>query len=212
MKRFVVLAWVVISGCRVSTPASDAGTMETLDAGPRCETASRGPARRLNRAEYDATVLAVLLDPSAPARKFPPDEEPAGFDTDTSAQSVSPLLAERYFDAAEKLAATAVLPKCDASSDGCAQQLLEGVGRGLFRRPLNAEERARMLALFAKVKLAESAEDAQRTVLSAMLQSPQFLYRDAEDTGPYRLASRLSYFLTGAAPDVVLLEAAAMAG
>jgi hypothetical protein len=96
---------------------------------------------------------------------------------------------------------------------------LEGVGTRLFRRPLSARELEAFGALHASV-LAEGAtsEQAERSVLEAMLQSPPFVFRlERELAGPagevraldgFELASRLSFFLWSSAPDAELLAGA----
>src|SRR5262249_50582452 len=76
------------------------------------------------------------------------------------------------------------------------------------------------IARFAAWAAAVDFEGAVRLTLSAMLQSPQFLYRPepappAAAPGsvvavePYAMASRLSFFLWESIPDDVLLIAAA---
>ncbi len=65
----------------------------------------RPPLHRLTRLEYDRTVEAVLGDRSAPAAaSFPTDPSHAGFDNVSDVQTVSVLHAERYEEAAWKLA------------------------------------------------------------------------------------------------------------
>ncbi|HWL87808.1 MAG TPA: DUF1592 domain-containing protein, partial [Polyangiaceae bacterium] len=93
-------------------------------------------------------------------------------------------------------------------------------GARLFRRPLTSDERDRYTLKFQSWQSAVDFEGAVRLTLSAMLQSPQFLYR-AEPVArtqppgatlpvePYAMASRLSFFLWESVPDDVLLQAAA---
>ena len=47
----------------------------------------------------------LLGDTSDPAKAFAPEEEAFGFDNSAEARGVTPLLAEQYMNAAEKLAA-----------------------------------------------------------------------------------------------------------
>ncbi len=62
--------------------------------------------QRLNRAEYDNTVLDLLLDASAPARDFPPDDHGYGFDHISDVLTVSPLLFEKHERAVGRLVET----------------------------------------------------------------------------------------------------------
>ena len=70
--------------------------------------AGRVTARRLNRAEYNNTVRDLLAVDFRPADDFPQDDSGYGFDTIGDALSLSPVLMEKYFAAAEKIARTAI--------------------------------------------------------------------------------------------------------
>jgi hypothetical protein len=210
MRRFVSIVAVLLCACDDSPPPEPPTPVVPVCTSPAAQPA---PLRRLTRAEYDATVRDLLGDDSHPARTFPPDEESQGFDNFAETQSVSPLLAEGYLSAAEALAASAdpiALAGCDPSDEGvCLQKLLAGFGRRAFRRPLSADEAQRMTAVFADVRAEEDAPTAMRAVVAVLLQSPQFLYRfESAPLTNLELASRLSYFLWGSAPDDVLLDAA----
>jgi cytochrome c553 len=71
--------------------------------------AERPALRRLNRAEYNNTVRDLLGVYSRPADSFPDDDVANGFDTSSAALSLPPPLFERYLQAAEAVAAEAVL-------------------------------------------------------------------------------------------------------
>ncbi len=58
-------------------------------------------ARRLNRAEYNHSVRDIFGIDLRPADQFPSDEVGAGFDNNADVLSLSPLLIEKYLDAAE---------------------------------------------------------------------------------------------------------------
>lgn len=64
--------------------------------------------RRLNREEYDNTIQDLLGIQFAPGRDFPNDDVGYGFDTIGDVLSVSPLLVEKYLDAAEKASQLAI--------------------------------------------------------------------------------------------------------
>ena len=63
----------------------------------------RVTVRRLNRAEYNNTVRDLLGIDFEPANDFPSDDVGYGFDNIGDVLSVSPLLMEKYLDAAEKI-------------------------------------------------------------------------------------------------------------
>ena len=79
-----------------------------------------------------------------------------GYRNNTDANQVSPLLVEKYLDAAEVLAAEAVtsrletLAPCSAGSDtaACGHEFIRSFGLRAFRRPLEAEELAVFERLF----------------------------------------------------------------
>ncbi len=205
--RFFML--FIVAGCNRTAPPSPPEPVT-----PACSRpAPPAPLRRLTRAEYDATVRDLLGDASHPSAAFPPDEESQGFDNFARTQSVSPLLAEDYGAAAEALAATAYPSAafdCDAPDETCLPKLFTTLGRRAFRRPLTADERERLGAVFAAVRAQDDFPTALRSVIAVMLQSPQFLYRfESAPLTDYELASRLSYFLWGSMPDDALLDAAA---
>ncbi len=95
-------------------------------------------------------------------------------------------------------------------------------GQRAFRRPLEAEELARYTALFVEgsdlLDITDKFIAGVEVTLSAMLQSPHFLYRveRSTDVGPdglialdgWEIATRLSYALWNTMPSDDLLEAA----
>ncbi len=66
--------------------------------------------RRLNRAEYNNTIRDLLGVDFQPAKNFPSDDVGEGFDNIGDVLSVSPLLIEKYLDAAEQVASKAIVP------------------------------------------------------------------------------------------------------
>ena len=64
--------------------------------------------RRLNRAEYNNTVRDLLKIDFRPADDFPSDDVGHGFDNIADVLTLSPVLMERYLDAAEQIAAQAI--------------------------------------------------------------------------------------------------------
>jgi hypothetical protein len=193
--------------------------------------------RRLTHSQYDHTVRDLLGDQIQPASSFPKEDFINGFKNQAEGQGVSPLLAEAYSKAAERLAATAfrggdqrgLLPSQPKSptDSAAAEKFVRDFGRKAFRRPLTAEESR----LYSSLLLEESARTQDfltgaGTVVEAMLQSPHFLFRiergggnaqpagrnnaqpAGRNTAPYEVATRLSYFLWDTTPTGELLSAA----
>src|SRR6185436_1058946 len=88
---------------------------------------------------------------------------------------------DHYAAAAEDLAARAVanLPRllgCDpATGDACAARFIGEFGGRAYRRPLAAEEKTALTAVYTVGK-EESFAAGIRLVVQAVLQSPSFLY------------------------------------
>jgi hypothetical protein len=61
-------------------------------------------ARRLNRAEYNNSIRDLFGVDLKPAEVFPSDEVGAGFDNNGDVLSLSPMLIEKYLEAAEDVA------------------------------------------------------------------------------------------------------------
>jgi hypothetical protein len=152
--------------------------------------------RRLTHSQYDNTVRDLLGDISRPSRNFPPEDFIDGFKNQYEGQSISPLLAEAYGEAAAALAQKVKTP--------VATDFVTSFGKRAFRRPLTALETARYQALLGKA--------GPQAVVEAMLQSPAFLYRPETAVKPehraYVRASRLSYLLWDTMPDEALMAAA----
>ncbi|MBI1899875.1 MAG: DUF1592 domain-containing protein [Planctomycetia bacterium] len=82
--------------------------ISTVDCtGPR--DPGRVTIRRLNRVEYNNTIRDLLGVDFKPADDFPADDVGYGFDNIGDVLSLPPLLMERYLDAAEKIAETAIV-------------------------------------------------------------------------------------------------------
>lgn len=178
------------------------------------------PLRRLTHSQYNNAVRDLLGDQTRPADRFPPEDFINGFRNQAQGQSISPLLAESYSTAAERLARNAfrggdpnqLLPCKPASpSDrACAEKFVAKFGRRAYRRPLAPAETQRLAALV--VSQGAAANDFYRgaqAAVEAMLQSPHFLHRPEKPGSPYSAASRLSFLLWDTIPDEPLLDAAA---
>ncbi len=185
------------------------------DAGLTSAAAPSVVLRRLTHSQYNNTVRDLLGDQTAPASQFPPEDFVNGFKDQYAAQNISPLLADAYSSAAEKLARNAFragdthgLISCKPSA-ACRAQFVHSFGLKAFRRPLEPAEEKRYEGLFATET--DFLKGAQ-LVVEAMLQSPNFLFR-LDDTSnpkwkPYATASRLSYALWDTMPDAALMKAA----
>jgi len=180
--------------------------------------------RRLSHAEYDRTVADLFGLYSEYGKSFAADPVVDGFANDAEALETSPLLADQYRAAAEEIAGNVTLDPllpCDPYQVGysaCAALFIEDFGFRAFRRPLVQEDVDRYLDLWTLVATEDGFDDGIRWVLTAMLQSPHFLYRSElgvhlEDgvfeLTDWEIASELSYTFWGTMPDAELLAVAA---
>ncbi len=194
-----------------------------------CATPAPGPRllRRLSRSEYDATIQDLFNIGSTWGASFTSDIVVNGFDNNAAALRVTPLLADQTRKAAEAIAKLIVatpgqnLPCAVATGDAaCAEKLIDALGKRAFRRPLTAADHASYLALYDLVAKDSGFAGGAEAVITAMLQSPSFLYRTelgdaampagegAIKLTPYEVATELSYFLWGTMPDAALFAAA----
>src|SRR6185312_8662794 len=98
----------------------------------------------------------------------------------------------------------------------CATRIVENLARRAFRRPVTQEDVAPIMAFYKSGAAAGGFEGGVRDALSAVLASPQFLYRVEAGVGTgatrsltdLELASRLSFFLWSSIPDDELLKVA----
>ncbi|MGI9519949.1 MAG: DUF1592 domain-containing protein [Pirellulaceae bacterium] len=154
----------------------------------------------------------------------PPVEH--GFNNDATTLSCSPLQIEACFEIAQQLLGNCKFPGRSESWDSlfvanegpaaetltvqAAKRLANFLPRA-FRRPTTDEELQRYVDLFDQQYAGSgSFTESMTTVISAILVSPRFLFRQdlSDSADDYAIASRLSYFLWGSMPDDTLLQAA----
>jgi hypothetical protein len=188
-----------------------------------CTTNSPGPRklRRLTAPQFSATLKNLFNDPSVPSVTVFSDPQVLGLSNDADALVVEGLSAQQIADYAEQVAHWAVTTKlsslssCSTMDSACRESFLKSFGKKAFREPLSAD---RMQAYEGLMTAESSFSNGVEAAITAMLQSPYFLYRrelgpDAAGSGlvnltPYEVASSLSYLLVGSMPDAQLMSAA----
>jgi hypothetical protein len=178
--------------------------------------------RRLSRFELDGTLRELLGTPAGYAEKLPADTVVDTFDNNAKALRATELFVDVLWRSAGELGAGLNLTpflSCAvaAGTPACAEGFIRTFGERAFRRPLTEGELARYRTLHTGVSGVEGFETGVRAVVSAMVQSPHFLYRTELGSAPtggqvtltsFEVASQLSYFFTGAPPDAALMAAA----
>lgn len=176
-----------------------------FESDPQNPDPGRVTLRRLNRVEYQNTIrdlLGVTFD--APGI-FPPEDTGHGFDNLADVLTLSPMLLEKYVNAAEKIMAEAVptgdgqpstaerkqrlarfFPKPDpgaaAGRREYARQVLGEFARRAFRRPVDADTLDRLVALAesAYSQPDQSFEAGVAKAMVATLASPRFIFREEQ--------------------------------
>ncbi|MBX7097422.1 MAG: DUF1592 domain-containing protein [Myxococcaceae bacterium] len=218
MRRLAAACCVVLSCTEPPAPAPSVP-----------EAVGPAPLRRLSNGEYLHTLSDLFPDVAATLPPLPADLGVGFFDNEAQAQEPSDVRIARFETIAALHAQAAVatlaqvrtLTGCEdwftpALATACGERFIDGEGMRVFRRPVTAEEHARLSAAFGRWLGALDFEGAVQLTLTAMLQSPQFLYRvelpgppgEPTPVEPYAMASRLSYLLWESAPDQTLLDAA----
>jgi Protein of unknown function (DUF1587)/Protein of unknown function (DUF1595)/Protein of unknown function (DUF1592)/Planctomycete cytochrome C len=110
-------------------------------------------------------------------------------------------------------------PLSAAEESACATKILTSLARKAYRRPVTAADLDGLMEFYTGARAQGGFEGGIRTALQAMLASPHFIFRLEEAPATARpgqtyaissvdLASRLSFFLWGTAPDDELIAAA----
>ncbi len=111
-------------------------------------------------------------------------------------------------------------PSRAQEEDGCAKKVLSSLMRRAYRRPVTDADLQKPFELYLKVKAEDGFDAGIEMGLSAVLSSPEFLFRIERDpagaapgnaypVSDLELASRLSFFLWSSIPDEELLDVAA---
>jgi mono/diheme cytochrome c family protein len=111
-------------------------------------------------------------------------------------------------------------PSSVKDEDGCGKKILLTLMRRAYRRPVDEADLKTPFELYRKAKAEDGFDAGVELGLSAVLSSPEFLFRIERDPAgsaagkvypisDLELATRLSFFLWSSIPDEELLEVAA---
>ncbi|RYY73147.1 MAG: DUF1592 domain-containing protein [Gammaproteobacteria bacterium] len=181
--------------------------------------------RLLTKSEYQRSVRD-LVGYTSDLISLLPDDFIAGSFANNNTLQVDKTRYTSYLSNAERIATdvasrwSSVL-SCSASSS-CAQKLVSDLAPRIFRRPLTSAEATAYLSVAQGTNDGRSVEDGMKIALTAMLSSPQFLYRseigDSSSTSGvyklngYEMATYMAYTFTGSTPSASLMSVAASGG
>ena len=222
----------VSTGDDAATQGTSAG--DGADEGPQpeegCEQRTADPLRRLTHTQYVRSVerltgvvipdrLRNLLAP-VPAAEGAFDNAAEGLvlrQSDADAyQRIAEYVGRFVFEGEQGRA----LVGCDEGQDACIEQFVASFGALAYRRPLEAAERDRIVAVARDVENTEALGvwGPYATAVELMLQSPNFVFvpeiGEATDVEtvvrlrPHELATRLALILWDEVPDRALLDRA----
>jgi hypothetical protein len=182
--------------------------------------AAPATGQRLTDRQFVNVVSDVFgVDVSNEIATMPLDPKIEGFRNAAAALLPSDLRIEGYATLASTIAGkvdwAGLLGKsglCADFTDQCQHDFIATIGRRLFRRPLGDAQIARFGGIFVAVKAeGEPFAVAAGLAATALLQSPEFLYRleKADKVDDFDVATRLAFLIWNSAPDDGLLDAAA---
>lgn len=193
------------------------------------------PPRRLSLVEYKNTIRDLLGMTTPVTTDDLPVDQQAGTSGFLSGAAITSAPDARLLLDKSDAMTTAAMPSlaiqvpCIATAtataaDTCAKQFITTFGRRAFRRPLVDDEVTRLMALYTLQMgptIGSTFSEAIRTVVMALIQSPNFLYRfELGPTTPAikegalvrfnseEMASRLSYAFWATMPDARLFQLA----
>jgi hypothetical protein len=184
--------------------------------------------RRLLKRQYVNSIRSFFGTAAAAVAAPPDDATVDGFEAIGARQlSLSDSAVSAYESSARSVAEVAMkntarmkdLLGCEPKGPtdaACHTSLVTKLGRLVFRRPLTEAEVTRYVGVAqSAAQELDSFDAGTQYVISALLQSPHFLYMvevgEPLDEGrssltDYELLSRMSYFLLDSTPDEVLLD------
>jgi len=201
---------------------------------PVVENPNASQLQRLTNSQYVNTLKTlfsgIVPDGAVPQYKDLPDElkegstfsnnvlSQLGSDAATQARESATLTitGEATKDLGKFMGCQA---KDAAAEGGCVDSFIDTFGTRAWRRPLGSDEKGALKALFTEARKAMDFAPSVQTMVGAMLQAPQFLYRLQEGTGDfvaglgkrlsdYEIASNLSYAIWNSMPDAELFDLA----
>ncbi len=233
------VALVALIGCGDDTETNPKPPGPDPDPEPTEITPAPGGIRRLTAEQYIGSVRMLLGDAAAAVASPPDDASALGLKVIAAAEnSMSPTDVESYELSARRIAeavmndaaARAKVVTCTPTGPtdaSCYSTIASTFGHTAWRRPLDPAEVTTLVTAATTAATEYGTFDAGvASLLSATLQAPDFLYQieigEPDPNAPAgmtrrrltqpELASRLSFFIVGQAPDAALIARAEAGG
>jgi polyisoprenoid-binding protein YceI/cytochrome c553 len=175
--------------------------------------------RLLTKKEYERSVRDLVAYNQDVISRLPDDFITGAF-MNNNTLIIDKTRFTSYISTAERIA-TDVATRWNSvlactPSTSCADKLVDDLAPRIFRRPLTTSERTDYIAVARGTADGRTAAQGMEIALTAMLSSPQFLYRSevgdanggAYKLNGYEMATYISYTFTGTTPSAALLAAA----
>ena len=195
-----------------------------------CAVADLPKARlwRLTQVQLRNTLRDLFGFAGVAVDSLPAESRLEGFANGSDGLGVPPLLMDKYHTVAEEIASEAVrrsssLLPCRLEELGggpCLRDFLAGFGLRVWRRPLSGAEVTRLAGVYSAAAAATDAGNGLRSLLKALLLSPNFLFRSELGGAPgpdgmvrlteFEMAAALSYLFWDTTPDETLLHLASV--
>ncbi len=181
--------------------------------------------RLLTQQQYQNSIEDLLLVNFDVTKKLPIDIDSGAF-TNNNQLNLLDSAYVSYMDVAETIATWSAdqnfsnILQCNNLDANCAQNFVNNVAWKIIRRPLTNNEQQQYLDLAQGDATQGNVKEGITLALTALLSSPQFLYRHeigepvsglgsgVFELTPFEMASFISYGFAGTTPDDTLLNAA----
>ncbi len=181
--------------------------------------------RLLTQQQYQNSIEDLLRVDFDVTKQLPIDIDAGSF-TNNNQLNVLDSAYISYMNVAETIATWSAdqnfsnILQCNSVNASCAQSFVNDVAWKIIRRPLTNNEQQQYLSLAQGDATNGDIKESITLALTALLSSPQFLYRHeigepvsglgsgVFELTPFELASYISYGFAGTTPDTTLLNAA----
>ena len=225
------LAWFPLAGALASAACVRPVVPSAGPAGPAvdplggCAVADLPPPRlwRLTQSQLRNTLQDLFGFSAVAVEALPAESRLEGYANHADGLGVPPLLMDHYNTIAEEMAGGAVrrsgqlaaLRPGPLGRGSCLRDFMVRFGTRVWRRPLTEAEIGRLRGVYTTAAEATDPANGLRSLIKALLLSPNFLFRSELGTGPgpdgiirlgdFELAAALSYLLWDTTPDQTLL-------
>lgn len=217
----LAMAMAITAACASTACTGEIGGAPTRARGTPDSPTERTPlgARiwALTPLQQARTIATIVPGWIAPDVEGPVRADRAAARLTLSQPETEAMLA-RAESAATHAVGAGLVPACmvESGDAACVGAYLDALLPQAFRRPVDADDRARFEAFHAAERAIDDAPTAAQQLLVAVMMSPDFVFRTELGSGgpgvthlaPHEIAAAISYLATDGPPDAALRAAA----